>query len=192
MRENKKTWERGKTKIKHMRKFLSAILAFVMLWSSVPVQAAGSESEEKKTATITVESKEAEAGQSVVVNVLIKDNPGIIGTTLEVSYDEGLTLVDGASGEAFEMLNMAGPSSYASPCRFTWDGVSIGKNEIKDGVILTLTFHVDSDCVPEKEMKISVKTADGDAYDNDFNPVELQSNPGTVTVAPNSTVIQPG
>lgn len=187
MRENKKTWERGKTKIKHMRKFLSVILAFVMLWSSVPVQAAGSESEEKKTATITVESKEAEAGQSVVVNVLIKDNPGIIGTTLEVSYDEGLTLVDGASGEAFEMLNMAGPSSYASPCRFTWDGVSIGKDEIKDGVILTLTFHVDADCVPEKEMKISVKTADGDAYDNDFNPVELQSNPGTVTVAPNFT-----
>lgn len=52
---------------------------------------------------------------------------------------------------------------------------------------MTLTFHVDADCVPEKEMKISVKTADGDAYDNDFNPVELQSNPGTVTVAPNFT-----
>lgn len=57
MRENKKTWERGKTKIKHMRKFLSVIIAFVMLWSSVPVQAAGSEPGEKKTATITVESK---------------------------------------------------------------------------------------------------------------------------------------
>ena len=93
-------------KMRHVQKILSVILVVAMLCSSILVQAATPGSEETKSATITVESKEAEAGQSVVVNVLIKDNPGIIGTTLEVSYDEGLTLVDAVSGEAFEKLNM--------------------------------------------------------------------------------------
>lgn len=174
-------------KMRHVQKILSVILVVAMLCSSILVQAATPGSEETKSATITVESKEAEAGQSVVVNVLIKDNPGIIGTTLEVSYDEGLTLVDAVSGEAFEKLNMSGPSSYASPCRFIWDGVSVEKDEIKDGVFLTLTFNVGADCAPEKEMKVYVKPVDDDAYDNDYNPVKLQTNPGTISIAPDFT-----
>ena len=173
--------------MRHVQKILSVILVVAMLCSSILVQAATPGSEEAKSATITVESKEAEAGQSVVVNVLIKDNPGIIGTTLEVSYDEGLTLVDAVSGEAFEKLNMSGPSSYASPCRFIWDGVSVEKDEIKDGVFLTLTFDVGADCASEKEMKVYVKPVDDDAYDNDYNPVKLQTNPGIISIAPDFT-----
>ena len=66
--------------------------------------------------TITVQSLVDTAGATIDVNVVIENNPGILGATLEFEYDEGLTLLNATAGDAFSSLTMTKPGKLISPC----------------------------------------------------------------------------
>lgn len=120
-----------------------------------------------KTAIISVEGKNAIPGSTVSVNVSIKDNPGILGSVLRVEYDSKLTLTDAKSGEAFSTLVMTKPGKFGSPSKFVWDGQDLAKEDIKDGVILSLTFNVSKNAKEGDELGIKVYCEN--AVDTDLN-----------------------
>lgn len=162
-----------KTKAK---RFISLCMALVFVLGVLPqgVLAAGS------TPTISMDSVTAIPGDTVEMNVSIADNPGILGATLTVSFQEGLTLTKATAGEAFDALSMTKPGKFTSPCNFVWDGQSIEDSDIKDGVILTLTFAVSEDVASGTELAVNLSA--GPFVDADLNSVTCTVNGGTVTV----------
>ena len=163
--------------MKRFKKFLSFFLAIVLLLSSAPVDVHATESSDETV--ISVESKYTVVGEEVSVDVLIENNPGILGATLEFSYAEELTLVSATAGEAFSYLSMTKPPKFQSPCRFIWDGTD---GIAKDGTILTLKFSVAEDAELEKPFAISVTVPGGEIIDDDMNYVETTTKDGSVTV----------
>ena len=124
--------------MKKFKRLISCLLTIVLLLSQTSIQifaADGEKSEGKNNKTvISVESKNAIPGGKVDVNVLIKNNPGILGGTLEFTFDKSLTLVKASNGETFSYLTMTKPGKFNSPCRFIWDGQECKDENIKDGI----------------------------------------------------------
>lgn len=167
--------------MKKSSRILSTFLALIMLLSIISAGMV-STSAATKSATIKVESVSALPGSTVEVNVEVKDNPGILGATLQLSYGKGLTLTNATQGEAWDSLVMTKPGKFTSPCKFAWDGQDISAEQIKDGVILTLTFDVAEDVTSSTELPISISYEYGDVADKDFDFVTLDINNGGVTI----------
>ena len=168
--------------MKGLKRILSAMLVCILLVSLLPFSALAENGETETGTVISVESKNALQGGDVSVDINIKNNPGILGATLEISYDEGLTLVDSVSGEAFSYLSMTKPAKYSSKCRFMWNGQECREEDIKDGTILTLKFEVAEDAEVGKPLAVNAEILDGDLYDSNLNYVEATTNAGAVTV----------
>ena len=168
--------------MKGLKRILSAMLICILLVSSLPFSVLAENGETETGTVISVESKNALQGGDVSVDINIKNNPGILGATLEISYDEGLTLVDSVSGEAFSYLSMTKPAKYSSKCRFMWNGQECREEDIKDGTILTLKFEVAEDAEVGKPLAVNAEILDGDLYDSNLNYVEATTNAGAVTV----------
>lgn len=135
------------------------------------------------TTTIKVGSVSAAPGDTVSVAVTVENNPGILGAVLQVSYDEGLTLTNAVSGDAFSALAMTKPGSLASPCKFSWDGLELSDEDIKDGKILVLSFDVADSVEAGADLAVNVTADDGAIFDGDLNTVDVTYESGSVSVA---------
>ena len=154
--------------------FMVLLLMVTLLPQELIAHAAGS------AATVAVESVTAAPGSTVDVNVRITNNPGVLGATLTLSYDEALTLTGAKNGDAFGALTMTPPGKMQSPCNFVWDGTDV--TEIKDGTILTLTFAVSDQVESGRDLNVSVSCAPGAFTDRNLNSVEVQTVNGAVSV----------
>lgn len=130
--------------------------------------------------TFIVDNASASAGETVTVTIRVKNNPGVAGAILKVSYDSKLTLTGSASGEAFSYLQFTRPGQYSNPCNFSWDSESGMATD--DGVILTLTFEVSDSAVSGDSLNISLSYRNGDIYDEDLNDVYFDVINGNITV----------
>ena len=133
--------------------------------------------------TLTVSNVTGSAGEDVEVIVSIKDNPGILGMTLSVNYVTGaLTLTDAKSGDALnEVLTFTKPGSYQNNCRFLWDGMELSDDQIKDGDVLILTFHINDDAEPG-EYPVLLTYGQDDIVDKNLNMIDLDIIDGNITI----------
>ncbi len=162
-----------------MKKIISLLLSvFLVLPTIVPLEAIA----ETNDPTLTVQSVSDSAGEIVDVPITIENNPGILGATIQFTYDTGLTLVDAVAGDAFSTLTMTKPGKYVSPCRFTWDGLEMYPEDIKDGTVLTLRFKIADDAENGSEYRIRMAYEEDGIVDGDLNSVDLALVNGTVTV----------
>ena len=130
--------------------------------------------------TISGETVVAAPDTDVTVKVYIENNPGISGAELIVSYDERLTLVGAEKGDAFSALTYTPPGYFRNPTIFLWDSQEISDEDIKDGLLLTLTFHVAPGVVGDVPVGISYES--GGVIDKNLNELELTCVNGTITV----------
>lgn len=159
--------------MKYIKRISAVFLAMIMIVTSLSANVMFAFANSNSTADIKVQQSWGKPGTSVEVNVEIENNPGIIGALLSVNYDDGLTLVNATTGSAFAPLAMTNPGEFKSPCNFSWDAPDIAKEDIKDGVILTLTFEFSETVTPGTKLNIGV-SADDDAFiDSSLTPVEL-------------------
>ncbi len=115
----------------------------------------------------------------VTMTLTIENNPGISGAEIIVSFDERLTLVNAEAGDAFSSLTYVEPSYYRNPTIFMWDSEKINDEDIKDGIILELTFHTPKDV--EGEFSVVITYEPGNIFDKDLNPMELTTVNGCIT-----------
>ncbi len=130
--------------------------------------------------TVTVESKEASAGDTEVrIAISLKDNPGIAGIMINVTFNsDALALVGAESGDAFSALYFTAREEIVNGGTFIWDSANLKEKDVKDGEILILTFKVKNLAnVGEYPIVISIK-----AYDNNLTPFELLIENGRITV----------
>ena len=139
--------------------------------------------EEVTTPTFVVATANASAGAtSVSVPVSIVKNPGILGMTLVVSYDESaMTLVNSANGDATSMLSFTKPKRYKSGSIFTWYGEALAEDEVVDGEVLVLTFNISADAA-DGTYPVEVSYTDGDIFDADLSSVNIAVKNGSIVI----------
>lgn len=121
----------------------------------------------------------------VVVPVVLRNNPGMLGMILTVSYEENvMSLVNAESGEAVEgVLQFTAAGKLQSGCNFLWDGLDLTDSQIRDGTLLLLTFHISEDA-PAGSYPISVIYQDGNVVDRDLQPLSPAIQNGSLTISP--------
>lgn len=163
------------------KKLMSLLMAVALIVSMIPATIVFAASTESCTAALTVEEPWACPGGTVEVNFVIADNPGVLGAALVVSWDESLTLVADASGEAFSYMTYTSPSRYtAAGTNFVWFGNEV--DEAPDGVVLTLTFEVPNTAINNEILPIWVTYTPGDVVDKNDNDVTFSITNGYVRV----------
>jgi len=153
------------------KRIISLILIFAMLFSCCPALA---DAAEESACTLEVSNVYAAPGTTVEVNVNIKDNPGILGATLTVRWDDGLILSDCKNGEAFSELTMMKPSRLQSGCNFVWYGTDTG--DIVDGSILKLYFTVPANATDSDIYEIQLSYEKSDIADANGEPGNISLN----------------
>ena len=158
-------------------RFLAIILAVCMLVSVFTISASAVDTAGAviEGATVTVDP-----GETVTMEATLTNNPGILGMTLKVTYDEDLTLTGAANGDALSVLSMTKPGKFVSPCNFLWDGQEVTADDIKDGVLFTLTFVVPDDAQIGDHFDVAFEVVD--ATDNDLNPVAVTTIGGCIEI----------
>ncbi|MBQ7118591.1 MAG: InlB B-repeat-containing protein [Oscillospiraceae bacterium] len=164
-----------------IKKMAAFLLSLVMMLNIITPASVAAETS-YDIPTITVQSLVDTAGATIDVNVVIENNPGILGATLEFEYDEGLTLLNATAGDAFSSLTMTKPGKLISPCKFVWDGQEITSDDAKDGKILTLQFKIDDFAKAGEEYHINISYQSGDIIDADLGTVEAVLVNGCVSV----------
>ena len=94
--------------MKIAKKMIVGLLVAVMIITGCPSYYAKAE-ETKKQVTLSVQGQTVTPGTTVEVAVKIKDNPGILGATLTLKYDDGLTLKAASAGDTFSSLVLTKP-----------------------------------------------------------------------------------
>lgn len=130
------------------------------------------ENENYTSPTIVVDTAEGTPGSDVQVAIALKCNPGILGMTLTLYYDETLcTLEKAENGNAVDgILDLTTSKNLNTGARFVWDGIEISDSDIKDGNILLLTFKI-KDGAKSDYCPITVKYFNDDIVDNDLNGI---------------------
>ena len=138
---------------------------------------------EDNTPVVVVDKITASAGDEVQVAVKIKNNPGVLGMTLSLYYDESkCTLESVTNGSAVEgVLNLTPSKTLGSGVRFVWDGIEITPEDVKNGDILVLTFKIDNNAI-EGKIPLTLKCFDGDVIDNDLNNIPLIVENGYINI----------
>lgn len=168
--------------MKIAKKIIVSVLAAAMIVTGCPSHYVKADTA-KKQVTLSVQSQTAKPGATVDVTVDVKDNPGILGATVSLKYDEGLTLTDATAGDAFSSLVLTKPGKMQSPCKFVWDGQEITADDIKDGTILKLSFKVSDTAKSGESYKISVSCGAGDMVDADLNAVDVKTEDGEIGIS---------
>lgn len=131
-----------------------------------------------------VESVTAAAGESgVTVAVSVKNNPGILGMTLSVEFDESaLTLTNASNGEALSgVLNFTKANVLKSGCNFVWDGQELTDGSIKDGTVLLLEFDVLSTAA-SGIYPISISYDNGGIIGGELESLSLKIESGNIII----------
>ncbi|MBQ8399986.1 MAG: InlB B-repeat-containing protein [Clostridia bacterium] len=170
--------------MKANKRFLSFLLALMMVLPMIPMEfLVSSAAEETPTAVIAVGSTTAKAGATVEVELAIADNPGILGMTLSVEYDETLaTLIAVENGEALSYMSFTKPKDLSSGCQLPWDAEEVKESDVTDGVIAKLTFEVSEDAQIDDLISVRLSHKSGAIIDNDMNPIPVMFIQGYIQV----------
>ncbi|MBR7132055.1 MAG: InlB B-repeat-containing protein [Clostridia bacterium] len=165
--------------MKKITKLLSLLMVCAILLSSIPIivlaQSSGT--------VVSVDKVYGSPEGTVDVNVTIENNPGILGAIFSFTFDnDSLTLINANAGDAFSSLVMSKPGKFTSPCQFAWDGESIKEEDIKDGIILTLTFEISENAIPGSDLDINISYNRGDIVDGNLKVVNPQTVSGIIQV----------
>ena len=132
---------------------------------------------------LVVDTVKSAAGDTVQVRISVKDNPGILGMRLTVSYNESAMTLTGAanSSAVSDVLTLTKARTLRSGCKFVWDGVSLEPGDIQDGDVLVLEFQV-SGSAAAGSYPVSVTCRSNDIVDNDLQSISPRIQNGSVTI----------
>lgn len=138
---------------------------------------------ENEKPTLVVLNERVKVGQTCIVPVYIVNNPGILGMSITVSYDEDkLSLMDAQNGDIFEgILELSKPEKLYSGCNLMWSGESISKEQVQDGLMMYLKFDIKKNNLEGKTPIILLTDQDG-VYDNDLSIIQLEIDNGFVEI----------
>lgn len=136
---------------------------------------------------VIVSNAEARPNENVIITISLVNNPGLLGMSGTLSYDEEVLSLKGVeNGDAFkDVLELNSSKNLGSGCRFLWSGEEILSNQISDGIVLKLDFLVKKN-TNEMKTAISFIPDQEGAYDKDLLSIELLTENGYITITSDS------
>ena len=133
-------------KNKAFQRAFSLVLTVMMLLTMLPAAAfAQSESTQTETGSIIIESYNPVPGETITVNVSLKNNPGIAAMRIQMVYDNSVFSLIGLEYNS-KMGGETNPpedlSNSQSPFVLYWNNGGMITDYTEDGVFATLTFKV--------------------------------------------------
>ena len=127
-----------------------------------------------------VEDVRGQVGQIVDVAVMIKGNPGIISTQLELEYDNtALELLSVESNEAFSEIATIGPIEN-NPIVINWTN-GTDSNVYDNGTFAILKFKI-NDNAEEGKYDITISYSEEDVFDFELNNIPFEVKNGQIQV----------
>lgn len=132
---------------------------------------------------LIVSNVKAKAGQSFDVTINIENNPGIVATKLNISYDSSVLTLNSVTDGGLLGTNtfMAGKNITSNPYSVIWEDSLSTENYSEDGTILTLNFTV-KDEAPVGTTPITVTYDTGSTFNRDLSYVQLNVVNGEVEI----------
>lgn len=120
-----------------MKKTLLAIFLVMVMLVTLALPAAA------ESGKLSAVPKISEDGTSFTVDLVVKDNPGIIAMTAKVSYDSKVFKLKSAkNGEIFESIFMPSQTLAVNPYQIIWMDATASEDIKTNGVLATYTFEV--------------------------------------------------
>jgi len=120
-----------------MKKILTSVLLVIVMLTALVLPASAA------TGNLTAVAMLSEDGTQFMVNLIVKNNPGIIAIEASVKYDaKVLKLKSATNGEIFESIFMTGPNKQAIPYEIIWMEATASEDIKTNGVLATYTFEV--------------------------------------------------
>lgn len=137
---------------------------------------------DENAAMFMVSQVTGRVGDEVMVNVDMKNNPGVQAVVLEVGYDaDKLELTNVADLKL--MGNFTGSQTLdANPYVLFWDDTTETANITTSGTMATLTFKIKEACAVGDELAITVNYDPENVFDKDLQAVTFDKVDGTITV----------
>ena len=162
---------------KRLSSAVSILLAAVMLLVSVPFSVSAASDDQM---IISASTKNAVPGQTVDVDISMKNNPGISSVGLSVAYDSDILTIENITFNP-EIGGSTQASQYTkNPAKIIW--ISPTSNYTNDAVIATFTFRVNADIQDNIATDIELSYDPDDIYDIDENNIECLLENGKVNV----------
>ena len=173
-----------------MKRILSILLSVCLLVSILPANVVHVPAAEITTASeiptdavISAGTAYAQPGTRVEIDIEIKNNPGILGMTLKLEFDESkVSLVHVENGVALAHMTFTTPLDLRSGCQLPWDAENVTPEDIEDGVIATLTFEVLETAKENEQIDIILSYDSGAIIDGEMNPLFISMEPGLIQV----------
>ena len=131
---------------------------------------------------VTVESKKARVGSTVLITVSLEDNPGIWGMDLVVNYDKTqLTLTSVTNGTVFSSSewtqgNLSGDKYILSYEASGFDNITT------NGVLATLEFTVNENATVDSFASVSLSYNAGDIINVSFDDINVAIVSGGINI----------
>lgn len=141
------------------------------------------QAEQNDGAMVLVSNTQAKPGDTVTLTANLVNNPGILGMTLSLSYDDSvMELVSAKSGSAFDqVLSMTHSKTLGNGCVFLWDGESVDEKDVKDGEILILEFKI-ADSAAAKKTPVKLISTIGGTVDSKLKEIEVVTESGYIVI----------
>ncbi len=148
--------------------------------------------EENQKPTVYMESETGKPGDTVSVNLCLKDNTGLNAMAVWLKYDsEALECINVEDAKSFGSDAFDQPSSLAqNPVRLGW--TNNDSQNTKDGIIALVDFKI-KDTADTGDYEIEISTVDGNNFKADlsdetsFDDVELAFENGSISVKDGKT-----
>ena len=162
--------------IKTYYRFISLLLALVMLFTVFPVISFAANGE----MNLKVSTVSGCPGETVQVTVELSGNPGIASLKFDVAFDEAyLTLTGVTFAEGFGSYVTA-PEPYKSPQTISL--ISPLEAITTNGLFATLSFTISPEAPDGAASAITVTYDEDDVFDSDYNTISLNITNGLVNI----------
>ena len=143
------------------------------------------------TPVIVVSDAEGYAGQEVNVTVELKNNPGLAGAVLNLSYDTAILELTKAEDGGLLKDPVFGSDIDQIPYQLTWMDAT-GGDVTEDGLLAILTFRIKSTASNGAKAKVEVTYKPANLVNADLETVPFAIDNGIVTAKRNSPSIPGG
>lgn len=148
-----------------MKKVLSAIILTVTMFFLIVLPASA------ETGSLSTNAKLSADGTSFTVELIVKDNPGVIALTGKVSYDDkAFKLTSVQNGEIFENIFMSSQNLSVNPYNTIWMEATAEEDIKTNGLLISYTFEILKTApMGESELKFEIADAVNNAQDSNVS-----------------------